>query len=1108
MGAAGGLGFGGGVPPRVVVDDGVGLRQVQAGAAGLQADQEQRDLARGEAGDGAVAVLGLAGELGPGEAALLQLLLDQAEHGGELREQQHLAAFGQHLGELLHQQLQLGRLAQRLGSRHRGQQPRVAADLAQLQQRVQDLDLRLRQALVGQRVAHRLLGRQADRLVQVGLRAAEGDAHRGLLLGGQLAGHLRLAAPQQEGRDPAAQLVEPLGVAVLLDRRAERLLEARRAAQEARHQEVEQAPQLAQVVLQRRARQAQPVPRVQARHHLRRLGAGVLDVLRLVQHHQVPGLGQPLFTVALQQRVGRDDQVVLCEAGGLRMPAAAVPHPAAQGGGEAGRLALPVAQQAHRRHHQAGPVEPAGLLLGQQVRQGLQRLAQAHVVGQDAGQPLRPQELQPPQAVVLVGPQRGAQALGHRHVGQRALAAQGAQQAAQLVGAVPPHAVAHGGGQPQGFGARQAQQRVFQVLRAAVAHQVDQGLQPGLERGRRQPQETAVRPRAPDPFGQVGAVGGGLQLGQQFGQPGQHVLPHAVDLDAQRQVEPGRRRSAIGGAAVERQGFAAGRHQAHVQRVGLLHESVQIAVDLQHAAGCAQRREIAGGPVEPGRETRARRGRQQVVAALAVVDQPQRLQGPAGLHLGGQLPVQQHPPAAVLDQHAALVVRPAVAQAVVVEEQGGAQQAVGGPLGRRYRRQAQVRHGRHALHRLGHRHGGRQRQAGQPAQQHRLLPLEGRLRNRRGVQQQVQVFGGHARRFGQAAAALVGVQVERGRAVEQQGARRGVLQPGAQGPDRLGIGGAGGFLPLPGDRAGRRPAQRRPGDLLLRIGQEKAPGAGGQLQRQQPGLALQPAGARAVAGAGQRRDQPHALLVVGARPHGGGAGRHGAVVVVRRLHLRPAAALQRMRHAPRQGQPRRLGGAAGRALQVQQKDGAVYRGGLRRGRGGGAEQVEPSVELRQGGRLRWRGRHLRGPGGGDGRPRCGRRLRGRHGRRRGGRRLRFVGGAQRERHRMLAVAAHRAGAVAAEQHDAAGTVHLQQHGGLVRLAVGALHLAVDPPLCAAGRFQRVSQHLLAAVDVEAPRVRGLGDLAAQRLRVQQEPERRRHQPATGFRTCSACWSAW
>ena len=29
----------------------------------------------------------------------------------------------------------------------------------------------------------------------------------------------------------------------------------------------------------------------------------------------MPGLGQPLFTVALQQRVGRDDQVVLCERG-------------------------------------------------------------------------------------------------------------------------------------------------------------------------------------------------------------------------------------------------------------------------------------------------------------------------------------------------------------------------------------------------------------------------------------------------------------------------------------------------------------------------------------------------------------------------------------------------------------------------------------------------------------------------------------------------------------------------------------------------------------------------------------------------------------------------
>ena len=42
MGAVGGLGFGGGIPPRVEVDDGVGAGEVEAGAAGFEGEEEER----------------------------------------------------------------------------------------------------------------------------------------------------------------------------------------------------------------------------------------------------------------------------------------------------------------------------------------------------------------------------------------------------------------------------------------------------------------------------------------------------------------------------------------------------------------------------------------------------------------------------------------------------------------------------------------------------------------------------------------------------------------------------------------------------------------------------------------------------------------------------------------------------------------------------------------------------------------------------------------------------------------------------------------------------------------------------------------------------------
>ena len=94
---------------------------------------------------------------------------------------------------------------------------------------------------------------------------------------------------------------ELLGVGMFLDGDAEQLAETCLAAQETRHLEVEQAPQLAEVVLPRCAREADALARVQRGCALGGLRAGVLDVLCLVQHHQVPALFFPQYAVALQQ---------------------------------------------------------------------------------------------------------------------------------------------------------------------------------------------------------------------------------------------------------------------------------------------------------------------------------------------------------------------------------------------------------------------------------------------------------------------------------------------------------------------------------------------------------------------------------------------------------------------------------------------------------------------------------------------------------------------------------------------------------------------------------------------------------------------------------------
>jgi len=102
--AVGRLGLDRRVPPGVEVDHGVRGGEVQSHAAGLEADQEDRGLALLEAADDLLAVARVAGEQLVGDAGALELRLDQREHAGELREQQHAAALVDQLGQDVHQQ--------------------------------------------------------------------------------------------------------------------------------------------------------------------------------------------------------------------------------------------------------------------------------------------------------------------------------------------------------------------------------------------------------------------------------------------------------------------------------------------------------------------------------------------------------------------------------------------------------------------------------------------------------------------------------------------------------------------------------------------------------------------------------------------------------------------------------------------------------------------------------------------------------------------------------------------------------------------------------------------------------------------------------------------
>ncbi|MNJ57194.1 hypothetical protein D3C77_527730 [compost metagenome] len=134
-------------------------------------------------------------------------------------------------------------------------------------------------------------------------------------LGRQLGGYLLLGSAQQERADAAGQVGQALGIAMAFDRGPVGLVEVLEVAQPARHQEVEDRPQLAEVVFHGRAGQAQALFGLQFADGEGRLAGAAFDVLRLVEHQQVPRLRAQVFEVAGYQGVGGQDQVVVVQRG-------------------------------------------------------------------------------------------------------------------------------------------------------------------------------------------------------------------------------------------------------------------------------------------------------------------------------------------------------------------------------------------------------------------------------------------------------------------------------------------------------------------------------------------------------------------------------------------------------------------------------------------------------------------------------------------------------------------------------------------------------------------------------------------------------------------------
>ena len=389
------------------MNDDVGARQREPGAAGLQADEEDLRLAALELVDRRRAVDRRARQLRVDDLPLLEARREESEHARELREDEDAVP----TFELLLEQLEEHVVFRRVADGHRGahtHEARVAAHLTQLRERAENRDGRCGHALLPDEPAHLGMGRDANALVELALRTAQLDRAHHLRLRRELLRDVALQSAEDVRGDQLAKRHETLLVPALLDRHAIEATEVHLVAEETRVGEVEQRPELAEVVLDRRAREAEPVLGVDRPRREVRLAAHVLDRLRLVEdHHVIGGLRDELLVTA-EDRVARDDDVRA--RGVVPRAVAAVEHVHPQARRELGDLAVPVRHEGRRRDDERGAIEATLLLLREEMRDGLERLAEAHVVGEDAADAARPQVLEPGEALDLVRTERSDEA--------------------------------------------------------------------------------------------------------------------------------------------------------------------------------------------------------------------------------------------------------------------------------------------------------------------------------------------------------------------------------------------------------------------------------------------------------------------------------------------------------------------------------------------------------------------------------------------------------------------------------------------------------------------------------------------------------------------------
>ena len=137
----------------------------------------------------------------------------------------------------------------------------------------------------------------------------------------------------------------------------------------------------------------------------------------------MPGEAGHGFDVAGEHGVGGDHHVGVAQGLAQGVTVQAVQDGEAEMGGEFGELGGPVGDERGGDDDEGGAVEPSVLMFDADMGDGLGGFAKAHVVGEEAAEVVGPQMLEPVDALLLIGAQRGFEGVGQGGVGDVGLAA-------------------------------------------------------------------------------------------------------------------------------------------------------------------------------------------------------------------------------------------------------------------------------------------------------------------------------------------------------------------------------------------------------------------------------------------------------------------------------------------------------------------------------------------------------------------------------------------------------------------------------------------------------------------------------------------------------------